>query len=139
MRAYLASAAVMLAVLMGACGDSEDSASSPTPSGPADLSPRVGGVDAMRRYLEAEGVGGRKGDITDPIDCLQLPEGGADEEFCIIDDASVYAVGLVILYVARVDSRDGDRPELFDDVWEVRLAPGEDAWEVTDVEEVPPP
>jgi hypothetical protein len=92
----------------------------------------------MRRHLANEGVSGRKGQVTDPIDCAELPESGADEEFCIIDAASNYAPGVVILYVARVDSRDGDRPDLFSDVWEVHLEPGENAWQVTDVEEVPP-
>jgi len=128
------------AVISAACNSNGgDEPASPTPSGPANLSPRVGGVDAMRRYLLDEGIGGRKGGISEPLNCAELPEGGSGEEFCIIDDASTYATGLVILYVARVDSRDKDRPELFEDVWEVHLEPGENAWQVTDVEEVPQP
>lgn len=127
------------AVIAAACGNGDEEPTSPTPSGPADLSPRVGGVDAMRRYLLDEGIGGHKGGVSEPLNCAELPQSGSDEEFCIIDDASTYATGLVIFYVARVDSRNRDRPELFEDVWEVHLEPGENAWQVTDVEEVPQP
>jgi hypothetical protein len=137
MRAVLLVSALLLASLGAACGDEDKPDATPSPSGPPDLSPRGGGLAAMRSYLQTEGVGGRKGAITDPVDCKEVPEGGADEEFCIIDDASTYAPGLVIVYVARVDSRDGDEPETFEDVWEVHLEPGEQAWQVTDVEEVP--
>jgi hypothetical protein len=129
---FIAVAVMIGAIVSSACSNGDDDAASPTPSGPADLSPRVGGVDAMRRYLQDEGIDGRKGGISEPLNCAELPESGSDEEFCIIDDASTYATGLVILYVARVDSRDKD-------VWEVHLEPGENAWQVTDVEEVPPP
>jgi hypothetical protein len=129
---FIAVAVMIGAIVSSACSNGDDDAASPTPSGPADLSPRIGGVDAMRRYLHDEGIDGRKGGISEPLNCAELPESGSDEEFCIIDDASTYATGLVILYVARVDSRDKD-------VWEVHLEPGENAWQVTDVEEVPPP
>ena len=77
----------------------------------------------MRRYLRDEGIDGRKGGISEPLDCAELLEAGSDQEFCIIDGASTYATGLVILYVARVDSREKD-------VWEVHLEPGENAWQV---------
>ena len=130
---------VVAAIISGACNNSDDDPPSPTPSAATDLSPRVGGVDAMRRYLLDEGIDGHKGGISEPLNCAELPEGGAAEEFCIIDDASTYAVGLVILYVARADSQDEDRPELFKEVWEVHLEPGDNAWQVTDVEEVPQP
>ena len=129
---FIAVAVMIGAIVSSACSNGDDDAASPTPSGPADLSPRIGGVDAMRRYLHDEGIDGRKGGISEPLNCAELPESGSDEEFCIIDDASTYATGLVILYVARVDSRDKD-------VWEVHLELGENAWQVTDVEEVPPP
>jgi hypothetical protein len=122
-----------------ACSGGDEAVSSPTPSGPADLSPRVASIDAMRRYLSGEGVGGRKGQFSEPVDCAELPEDGGEAEFCIIDGASTFAPGLAILYVARIDSRNSDRPEEFEDVWEVHLEPGEIAWQVTDVEEVPPP
>jgi hypothetical protein len=130
---------LLFAALASACGNGDDPAPSPTNSSPADLSPRVGGLEAMREHLSSEGLDGNTGQVTDPADCKELPQGGADEEFCIIDDASNYGPGVVILYVARVDSRDDNRPDLFNDVWEVHLEPGENAWQVTDVEEVQPP
>jgi len=127
------------ALLAAGCGGDEKEPSTPTPSGPADLTPRVGGVDAMRRYLFDDGLDGRKGELTDPINCAEVPQDSADQEYCIIDDASTYAAGLVILYVARVDSRNDDKPDEFKDIWEVHLEPGEAAWSITDVEEVPAP
>lgn len=117
---------VAAACVIAACGGGTGSATpSPTASGPPDLSPRAGGVDAMRRYLRETGLEGEKGDLTDPADCAALDGGGGD--FCIIDEASVYAPGLVILWVADVDHQD-------EDVWEVHLEPGTNAWEVVQVE-----
>lgn len=122
----LLTALVGAACLIAACGGGTDSvAPSPSPSGPPDLSPRVGAVDAMRRYLRETGVDGRNGDLIDPADCAALD--GGDGDFCIIDDASVYAPGLVILWVADVDHQE-------EDVWEVHLEPGTNAWEVVQVE-----
>jgi hypothetical protein len=131
--------AVLVASVCMACNGDEEATPSPTPSGSPDLSPQAGGVEAMRGYLAQDGLDGRKGGITDPLNCAELGEGRGDEEFCIIDAASTYSPGLVILYVARVDSRDDDRPDLYHDVWEVHLEPSDDSWQVTDVEEVAAP
>jgi hypothetical protein len=116
--------------LLVACGDDEDTGGDepvPTVSGdPTD--PRVGGLEAARQLLRNEGIDGEKGDLSNPVDCADLP-GEVDADFCLIDDASVYAPGLVILYVARPDDRD--------DVWEVRVEhPERGQWEVTNVEPV---
>lgn len=120
--------AALLVVAAAACGDDSDSGDteSPTTSGTPDLSPRSGGVSAAQRYLQETGIDGDKGEFTDPVACAEIT-GDTDGDFCIHEDFSTYAPGLVILRVA-----DKDNPG--EDVWEMRLTPGSSGWQVNSVE-----
>ncbi len=131
---------VLAVAALGGCGGDDESAtptpaSSATPgaSGEPTAAPssRAGGIEGARAYLKDTGLGGKKSDLTDPEVCARLPDEGVEGDFCIIDDASVYAPGLVILYIADADKQT-------EKVWEVRLEPEGEVWKVTTVEEVPP-
>ena len=127
----LAFAAAIAVLALVAC-NSKGGASNPSPTasqtpqasptGSAD--PRVGAVDEMRAYLLDTGIDGKKGTLADPIDC---GESNGDANFCVIDDASVYAPALVILHVADVDNTK-------ENVWQVHLNLEASGWKVTDVE-----
>jgi hypothetical protein len=121
--------ATLLVVLSAACGGG-GSDSSPTPapsaSGPPDLSPEVGGVEAARQYLLETGIDKRKGDLTDPRSCADV-SGNTKDKFCVQEAFSTYAPSLVILRVAKADN-----PQ--DEVWEIRLLLRDDSWQVTSVE-----
>jgi hypothetical protein len=123
----LLSAALLLA-FSPACGDG-GSDSTPTPgtttSGPPDLAPEVGGVEAARRYLQETGIDGKKGGLTDPRSCADV-NGNTKDKFCVQESFSTYASGLVILRVANPD-----KPQ--DEVWEMRLLLQDKRWQVTDV------
>ncbi len=83
----------------------------------------------MRSYLLATGFDGHRGDLTDPIDCADLAVDSLDAEFCVIDAASVYAPGLVILFVADADAQE--------DVWEVHIDHTNEGWQVGEIEAIP--
>ncbi len=116
-------------VVLAACGDDEsgqDSTPSPTASAPSDLSPETGGVEAAQRYLQDTGIDGKRGLFTDPRSCAEIDD-DAQGDFCVHENFSTYAVGLVILRVARSDKPGGE-------VWEMRLALTDGRWQVTSVE-----
>lgn len=118
----------LLAVL-AACGDDDsgpDLTPSPTASGAPDLSPEVGGVEAAQRYLQDTGIDNKRGTFTDPQSCTEVDD-DAEGDFCVHENFSTYAAGLVILRVARSDKPGGE-------VWEMRLALTDDLWQVTSVE-----
>lgn len=121
-------AAALLVASSAACGGG-DSDSPPTPaptvSGPPDLSPEVGGVEAARQYLLETGIDKEKGDLSDPRSCAEVSE-NTKGKFCVHEDFSTYAPGLVILRVASTDSPQKD-------VWEVRLLFQDNRWQVTGV------
>ncbi len=127
----LLSSVVALAMACG--GDDDSSSGSSKPQGSPDWSPTSGGIEAIRRYLPGTGLDGKKGELTEPFDCAKLPDGDSEGTFCIVDSASVYAPGLVILNIARVDSAESG---VFRDAWRVHLNPGEAGWEVTQVEDI---
>ncbi len=120
--------AILLGITAGCDGDGSRSAESPSPtaSGPPDLSPRVGGVEAAGQYLKETGIDGDEGDFTDPRDCAQVND-DTKGEFCVHENFSTYAPGLVILRIAR-----GDNPS--EKVWEMRLLLTDGKWEVQSVE-----
>lgn len=132
---------VLAMVALMACGGDggparspEEVTSTPAPSATAGPTPtkfKVRSIEAARQYLASTGIDGKKGALTDPFDCADLPKSGAEGEYCIVDDASIYAPGLAILYIA-----DPDKPD--ERVWEVRLKPDGDDWAVTEVKDVPP-
>jgi hypothetical protein len=116
---------VGLAVACGGGGSDASPTLSPSPSGRPDLSPEVGGVEAAQRYLLESGIDEAKGGLTDPRSCAEIsdsPEG----EFCVHEDFSTYAPGLVILRVARADEPQSE-------VWEIRLLFRDEQWQVTEV------
>ncbi len=118
----------LLAVL-AACGDDDsglDLTPSPTASGASDLSPEVGGVGAAQRYLQDTGINGKRGAFTDPRSCAEIDD-DTEGDFCVHENFSTYAAGLVILRVARSDKPGGE-------VWEMRLALTVGLWQVTSVE-----
>lgn len=120
--------AALLVALSAACGGG-GSDSSPTPapsaSGPPDLSPEVGGVEAAQRYLLETGIDKTKGRLTDPRSCEEISD-STEGKFCVHEAFSTYAPGLVILRVAKADSPEKE-------VWEIRLMFQEKSWQVTDV------
>ena len=120
-------AAALLALAVACGGRSSDSTPTPAPttSGLPDLSPEVGGVEAARRYLEETGIDGKKGEFTDPRSCAQI-DGNTKGKFCVQENFSTYAPGLVILRVANAQ-----KPE--DEVWEMRLLLNDKVWQVTEV------
>lgn len=122
------SAAAILLAASAACGDDSGPESTPLPtaSGPPDLSPRGGGVEAAQRYLQETGIDGDKGSFTDPRACAEIND-DTKGDFCIHEDFSTYAAGLVIL-------RIGDRDKPDDDVWEMRLSLTNGRWQVDSVE-----
>lgn len=130
LRSLLATliSAALLVGTAAACGDDSDSGDtqSPTTSGTPDLSPRSGGVAAAQRYIQETGIDGDKGELTDPLACADITD-DTDGNFCIHEDFSTYAPGLVILRVA-----DRDNPD--EDVWEMRLTPDSSGWRVDSVE-----
>ena len=120
--------AIILACNGGGDGTPTEEPSTPTPEASPNLSPTVGSIEAMRLYLMDTGLDGRTGTLTDPIDCNELMNlEDVEGDFCIFDDASVYALGLVILFVADVESPD-------EDVWEIHMEPGASAWDIVDVD-----
>lgn len=127
MRTALVLAACLTGALFLACGDSgKPEPSSPTPVS-ADLSPREGGVTAIRQYIEDVGLDGRRGTLTDPLDCAEAADADDVEgDFCIAEAASVYAEGLVILFVGEPGSFE-------EKAWQVRVDRKEEGWVVRDV------
>jgi len=130
MRPLALLAIAIVALTLVACSGGSASKPSPgvtetpvaSPTGSTD--PRVGAIDVMRTYLRDTGVDGKTGKLADPIDCSDVK---GDADFCIIDDASVYAPALVILHVADVDNTK-------EDVWQVHVNLEDGGWKVTDVE-----
>ena len=130
-RLFLVFGLFGLCVAILACGgDGAPSTSAPAAS--ADLPPKVGGVEAMRSYLLTSGLDGNKGKFTDPINCADLPSGVGDGDYCVIDAASVYAPGLVILFVADAHSQQNN-------VWQVHINRNSAGWQVGEVAKVEPP
>ncbi len=132
-------AMLLLLVLAASCGGSEEPSPTPgaTTSSDSTLAPgqtptefKLKSIEAARQYLADTGIDGKKGNLTDPFDCARLPATGANGAFCIVDDASVYAPGLDIIYVANPK-------KLQTEGWEMRLKPGSGGWEVTEVKKVP--
>lgn len=118
-----------LLVVLAACGDDDsgpDLTPSPTASGPSDTSSNVAGVEAAQRYLQETGIDGKRGAFADPRSCAEIDD-HTEGVFCVHEDFSTYAAGLVILRIAKSDKPDGD-------VWEMRLALTDGAWQVTSVE-----
>ena len=118
-----------LLVVLAACGDDDsdpDLTPSPAASGASDLSPKIGGVEAAQRYLQDAGIDGKEGAFTDPRSCAEIDD-DTEGEFCVHENFSTYAAGLVILRVAR-----SDKPG--DEVWEMRLGLTDGQWQVTGVE-----
>lgn len=119
----------VLLLLIACGGGSEDLG--PIPTAPSiDTPAREATPATVDAYLREIGVDGKKGRLTEPIDCGSAPDDGVEGEFCIIDDASVYATALVIVFVADVDKQE-------EDIWKFRLEPGAQTWEVTEAPRVP--
>jgi len=119
-------AALILMLAAGCGGDKGPGATpQPTATAPSDLSPQVGGVEAARRYLQDIGIDGRKGDFTDPRSCADVTK-DTKGDYCVHENFSTYAAGLVILRIA-----DRDKP--LERVWEMRLTPKDNTWQVTEV------
>lgn len=140
-KQVFATALAMLALMVLVVSCSRSGEPSPTPSAttPSESSPapeqtptefKAKSIEAARQYLVNTGIEGKKGNLTEPFDCARLPATGASGAFCIVDDASVYAPGLAIIYVANPK-------KLQTEVWEMRLKPGSGGWEVTEVKPVP--
>lgn len=128
-----------LAVVAAACGGSGEPSPTPAATSPSggtaapEQTPsefKAKSIEAARQYLASTGIHGKKGELTEPYDCARSAAGSGSGAFCIIDDASVYAPGLAIIYVANPK-----KPQT--EVWEVRLKPGGAGWEVTEVRDVP--
>jgi len=129
LRIALLAAAVVVAVGLVACdGDDDESSTTPTPDGPtASALPTQAAnseaIDAAEAYLIDEGVDGEKGEFTAPLNCTGVMEDSTGK-FCVHDSFTTYAPGLVILRFAEKDNQN-------DDVWEIRVEPGGQGWQVT--------
>lgn len=122
---------VAIAACLAACGDDSRDDLRPSPTFPAISIPaREAGPATVDAYLADTGIEGKKGRLTDPIDCAALADNDAPGDFCIVDDASVYATALAIMFVADVDNQD-------EDIWWVRAEQGPSVWDITSVEKVP--
>lgn len=122
----LLASGILLALVTG-CGGGDDSEATPQPTAtvPWDISPQVGGVEAARRYLQDTGIDGDKGNFTDPRSCAEVTK-DTKGDYCVHENFSTYAPGLVILRIA-----DKDKP--LERVWEMRLTLQEKTWQVTEV------
>ena len=135
MAGRLAVVAVALALVALACdGDSGPETPVPQATGsptavPSPNVPPVGepAVEALRVYLQDTGVDGKKGDLTDPVDCAVAEEVGAEGEFCIVVAGGHYAPALAILFVTHRESGN---------FWQVHvdLDVENSVWEVTSVD-----
>ncbi len=122
---------IALVMLLTACGDDDDastdqSTASPTTNGSSTPQPNQDVTDAAGAYLQETGIDDNTGDLTDPLDCVQIND-DTEGDFCIHQAASTYALGLAILVVG-----DADNPD--EDAWEMRLTPTDSGWEVTSVQ-----
>ncbi len=97
-------------------------AGSPAPTQAADAS----AILAAHTYLTEEGVEGKKGGLTDPLNCADATK-DSPGRFCVHDGFTIYAPGLVILRIGEKE-KPGER------VWEVRLEPDGEGWRVTSTE-----
>jgi len=126
-------AAIALAVItVAACnGDNDDLNSSSTPTQPAGSpaptqAANADAIQAAHTYLTEEGVDGKKGGLTDPLNCVGASK-DSPGRFCVHDTFTTYAPGLVILRIGEKEKPD-------EQVWEVRLEPGGEGWQVTSAE-----
>jgi len=114
--------------LTSACGDDDEGPAEATETSPsASAGPtqaaNLDAVETARVYLMENGVDGRKGDFTNPLNCSGLTQ-DSPGRFCVHDTFSIYAPGLVILVI-------GDKEGPDERTWEIRLEPGESEWQVT--------
>lgn len=124
--------AASLALVAVACSGDGGPETSPE-SSPRSISspnlPAIGepAVEALLRHLQDTGLDGKKGDLTDPIDCVMADDAGADGEFCVVVDAGHYAPALAILFVTRPESGDA---------WQIHvdLDVESSVWEITEVD-----
>jgi hypothetical protein len=120
--------ALLATVVVAACSDDDEPTPTADPTGPT-ASPiptqaaNEAALTAAEAYLTTEGVEGETGEFTSPLNCNDVTE-ESPGRFCVHDAFTTYAPGLVIL-------RFGDKEDPDETVWEVRLQPGEDDWQVT--------
>jgi len=124
-------AVCLLALAFAACGDDETGPPDPTASGPtASPAPSQAAdteaIAATLEYLQTEGVDGNKGELSDPLNCSAITD-ETPGEFCVHDDFSIYAPGLVILVVGETENPD-------EQTWEIRLERDDSGWQVTSAE-----
>jgi hypothetical protein len=128
MRHALLAVCLACALFLACDGDGgHPGPASPTAELSDNLSPTVGGVEAMRRYIQEVGLDGRRGTLTDPLDCAEAATAdGVRGDFCIAQAASVYAPGLVVLFIGEPESYQ-------EKAWRARVDRTEDGWAVRDV------
>jgi len=125
----LAAALTLVAIVAAGCkNDDEGSGSDATPTQPAGSAAptQVANADAIlaaHTYLTEEGVEGKKGGLTDPLNCSDANK-DSPGKFCVHDAFTTYAPGLVILRIGEKEKPD-------ERVWEVRLGPDGESWQVT--------
>ena len=122
--------APMAAILLfTGCGDDDDenpptgtTEATATSDASATPAPNAKAIAAAGAYLSSEGVDGNEGALTNPLSCSEIND-ESEGDFCVHDNFSVYAPGLVILVVG--DSEDPDER-----AWELRLEPDGEDWTV---------
>jgi hypothetical protein len=124
-------AALAFAVILAVgCNNDEgpNSTSTPTQQGSAvpTQAANADAIQAAHTYLTEEGVEGKKGGLTDPLNCVGVSK-DSPGRFCVHDAFTTYAPGLVILRIGEKEKPD-------ERVWEVRLQPGGEGWQVTSAE-----
>jgi hypothetical protein len=125
----------LIAFALVACGD-DDGTDSPSPAdSPTDTPPPESTFKSESRaalgpYLSSVGLDERTGELTDPLECAQLPDGDVEGDYCIVEP-SVYAPALALILVADVEDPDNE-------VWQVRVVLDGEDWQVTEAVKLGP-
>lgn len=123
---FVAALAVLIFATAIACGDDDDSATLPPATSSESATPDESfkglSREALRTFLSSDGLDGRAGALTDPIECAELPEEGVDGDFCIVEP-STYTPALALIIVADVEDRE-------EEAWQVRVVLEDGEWRV---------
>lgn len=114
---------LMALVTFLACGDDPaEPLPSPTEMSTPEPGPRTDAIEALRTYVETEGLDGEPGALTSPVECANLPEHNVDGDYCVID-ASVFGPAVAIILVGAAE-------DPMNEAWQVRAELEDRSWRV---------
>lgn len=121
---YVLSATVLMALATFlACGDDDlEPTPNPTETSTPEPGRRTDAIEALRMYLETEGLDGMPGALTNPAECENLPEDNLEGDYCVID-TSVFGPALAIILVGAAE-------DPMNEAWQVRAVLGDGSWQV---------